>query len=219
MRLLCLDFDFAYYHQDTKRAVNEDMADFDLLPDEELRTEFNPAGKAVYAHLTRELGSQAKASDYLQSLGILGHKYAASGGKNDTHPNYVIYDDSKITTNYVHFNAQAEAEPMAGWKAGPTAKAMGAPASDREMAQAQAYVKKVLGPKFKLMFEKDMGHSGEFIETENLIKIAIGAAAGTMPTAYHEALHAFFASYLKSDVPELKLVAPAENKKKPAKKK
>ena len=93
----------------------------------------------------------------------------------------------------------AQAEPMAGWKAGPTAKAMGAPASDREMAQAQAYVKKVLGPKFKLMFEKDMGHSGEFIETENLIKIAIGAAAGTMPTAYHEALHAFFASYLKSD--------------------
>ena len=99
----------------------------------------------------------------------------------------------------VPMNAQAESEPMAGWKAGPTAKAMGAPASDREMAQAQAYVKKVLGPKFKLMFEKDMGHSGEFIEAENLIKIAIGAAAGTMPTAYHEALHAFFASYLKSD--------------------
>lgn len=154
-------------------------------------------GKGIYGFLTERLGSQAAASDYLQSLGILGHKYAASGGKNDTHPNYVIYDDSKITTNYVHFNKQGE--PMAGWKAGPTAKAMGAPASDREMAQAQAYVKKVLGPKFKLMFEKDMGHSGEFIEAENLIKIAIGAAAGTMPTAYHEALHAFFASYLKSD--------------------
>lgn len=154
-------------------------------------------GADIYRALAIKLGSQAKASEYLQSLGILGHKYAASGGKNDTHPNYVIYDDSKITTNYVHFNAQSE--PMAGWKAGPTAKAMGAPASDREMAQAQAYVKKVLGPKFKLMFEKDMGHSGEFIEAENLIKIAIGAAAGTMPTAYHEALHAFFASYLKSD--------------------
>lgn len=110
------------------------------------------------------------------------------------------------------FNAQAEAEPMAGWKAGPTAKAMGAPASDREMAQAQAYVKKVLGPKFKLMFEKDMGHSGEFIEAENLIKIAIGAAAGTMPTAYHEALHAFFASYLKSDPRAMEVMkALAEN--------
>lgn len=110
------------------------------------------------------------------------------------------------------FNAQAEAEPMAGWKAGPTAKAMGAPASDREMAQAQAYVKKVLGPKFKLMFEKDMGHSGEFIEAENLIKIAIGAAAGTMPTTYHEALHAFFASYLKSDPRAMEVMkALAEN--------
>jgi predicted NAD-dependent protein-ADP-ribosyltransferase YbiA (DUF1768 family) len=109
-------------------------------------------------------------------------------------------------------NAQAESEPMAGWKAGPTAKAMGAPASDREMAQAQAYVKKVLGPKFKLMFEKDMGHSGEFIEAENLIKIAIGAAAGTMPTAYHEALHAFFASYLKSDPRAMEVMkALAEN--------
>lgn len=167
-------------------------------------------GKGIYGFLTARLGSQTAASDYLQGLGILGHKYAASGGKNDTHPNYVIYDDSKITTNYVHFNAQAE--PMAGWKAGPTAKAMGAPASDREMAQAQAYVKKVLGPKFKLMFEKDMGHSGEFIEAENLIKIAIGAAAGTMPTAYHEALHAFFASYLKSDPRAMEVMkALAEN--------
>lgn len=113
-------------------------------------------------------------------------------------------------TSDVPMNAQAE--PMAGWKAGPTAKATGAPASDREMAQAQAYVKKVLGPKFKLMFEKDMGHSGEFIEAENLIKIAVGAAAGTMPTAYHEALHAFFASYLKSDPRAMEVMkALAEN--------
>ena len=167
-------------------------------------------GKSIYGFLTERLGSQAAASDYLQSLGILGHEYAASNGRDGTTPNYVIYDDSKITTNYVHFNAQAE--PMAGWKAGPTAKATGAPASDREMAQAQAYVKKVLGPKFKLMFEKDMGHSGEFIEAENLIKIAVGAAAGTMPTAYHEALHAFFASYLKSDPRAMEVMkALAEN--------
>ncbi|MDX9742181.1 MAG: hypothetical protein RBT81_13540, partial [Gammaproteobacteria bacterium] len=122
-----------------------------------------------------EVNGQALASDYLQSLGILGHKYASSGGKNDKHPNYVIYDDSKITTNYVHFNAQANG-PYSGWKAGT-------PSTDKEVAEAKAYIDRVLGPKIKVDFEKTMGHSGEWIEASETIKIALNAAAGILPTA------------------------------------
>jgi hypothetical protein len=142
-------------------------------------------GEKVYYNLTQELGSQAAASDYLQSLGILGHRFASSGGKNDTHPNYVIYDDSKITTNYVHFNQQDARTPR------------DTPASPEEIAKAKAWMNKVL-PKVRVEFEKLTGYSGEFIEAENLVKISTTAAAGVMQTAYHEGLHAFFAGLAKN---------------------
>ena len=111
-------------------------------------------GATVYNALAEMLGSQAKASDYLQSLGILGHKYAAAGGKNNTHPNYVIYDDSKITTNYVHFNAQD--------RSGSTRVA-----SDADIAEAKAYFRKVLGPQVKVLFKEITGCSGEWLDAEN----------------------------------------------------
>lgn len=158
-------------------------------------------GQAVYTALAEMLGSQAKASDYLQSLGILGHKYAAVGGKNDTHPNYVIYDDSKITTNYVHFNAQDRA-------GGPRV------ASDADIAEAKAYFHKVLGPKVKVLFKEITGYSGEWLDAENTAVISTMAAAGTMQTAYHEALHAFFSKYVKGDPKVLPIMkALAENER------
>lgn len=142
-------------------------------------------GRKLYTSLEMALGSQAAASDYLQSLGILGHQYAASGGTNDTHPNFVIYDDSKITTNYVHFNQQDARTPR------------DTPASPEEIAKAKAWMNKVL-PKVRVKFEKLTGYSGEFIEAENLVKISTTAAAGVMQTAYHEGLHAFFAGLAKN---------------------
>lgn len=45
-----------------------------------------------------------QASDYLQAAGILGHRMKASAKDGVQNPNYVIYDDSKISTNYVHFS-------------------------------------------------------------------------------------------------------------------
>jgi hypothetical protein len=145
------------------------------------------SGEVIYEGLTQKLGSQAKASDYLQSLGILGHKYAASGGKNNAHPNYVIYDDSKIVTNFVRFNQQkADGEGN------------GMPASQAQMDEAKAYVQKVLGKDVRVAFEKAMGHAGEWVEAENLIKISTTSAAGQLQTAYHEALHAFFSKYVKN---------------------
>ncbi len=144
-------------------------------------------GATMYSALAELFGSQAKASDYLQSLGILGHKYAAAGGTNDTHPNYVIYDDSKITTNYVHFNKQ------------DARRSAGQPSTPEQMAEAKEYVKKVLGPLIRVDFENLTGYSGEWLEADNIIKIATASAAGAMQTAYHEALHAFFSKFVKND--------------------
>lgn len=62
-------------------------------------------GSAAYGVLQGAPGfNPAKASDLLQKHGLVGHKYAAAGGRNDKFPNYVIYDDGKITTNAVEFD-------------------------------------------------------------------------------------------------------------------
>jgi len=145
-----------------------------------------------YNRLTFDLGSQAKVSDYLQSLGILGHKYAAEGGRNDAEPNYVIYDDAKISTNYVHFNQQSPGNARV--------------ATQAEMDEAVAYADKLFGKGGVTVLFKDItGHSGEFIEATNTIILSTTAAAGTMNTLYHEALHKFFAQYVRSN-PKLQVV-------------
>jgi len=75
----------------------------------------------------------------------------------------------------------------------------GMPASQAQMDEAKAYVQKVLGKDVRVAFEKAMGHAGEWVEAENLIKISTTSAAGQLQTAYHEALHAFFSKYVKND--------------------
>lgn len=86
-------------------------------------------------------------------------------------------------------------------------------ASDEDMAKAKEYLAKVM-PQVKVHFENITGYSGEFIEAENVIKISTTAAAGTMETAYHEALHAFFAKFVKSDPKVLAAMRTlAENEK------
>lgn len=141
-------------------------------------------GNSIYGFLTAELGSQAAASDYLQNLGILGHEYAASNGRDGKTPNYVIYDDSKIQTNYVHFNKQ-----------GGNARV----ASQAEMDEAKAYVRKVLGPQIKVEFKDITGYAGEWLDAEQAIQISTTAAPGVLHTAYHEALHGFFSKFVKND--------------------
>ena len=86
-------------------------------------------------------------------------------------------------------------------------------ASDEDMAKAKEYLAKV-APQIKVHFENITGYSGEFIEAENVIKISTTAAAGTMETAYHEALHAFFAKFVKSNPKVLAAMRTlAENEK------
>lgn len=165
-----------------------------------------PIGMEIYQTLTRRLGSQAAASDYLQSLGILGHEYAAANGRNGTTPNYVIYDDSKITTNYVHFNKQ-EANNFENWKNGPHARAAQGMATDADLKAAREYFDRVLGKQVKAEFENITGYSGEFIEADNLIKVSTLTNAGVMNVARHEALHAFFSKFIKANPKAVKVLS------------
>ncbi|MBS0453941.1 MAG: hypothetical protein JSS14_21785 [Proteobacteria bacterium] len=161
-------------------------------------------GKEIYQALTKEFGDdKAETSNYLQAIGLPGLTYAASNGRDGGKtPNYVIFDDSKIHTNYVHFNQQDARDGNS------------AVASQKDMDDAKAYVEKVLGPKIKVDFEKLTGHSGEWLDHENVIKISTTAAAGTLSTAYHEALHAFFSRYVKGEPRVLEVMKSlAENQK------
>lgn len=140
-------------------------------------------GAQLYSVFVRELGSQRAASDALQEYGILGHKYAASGGRNDAHPNFVIYDDAKITTNYVHFDKSAT-NP-----------------SRNNTSQAypgiKTYIERVLGKSVRLAWAK-FAHAGEFQEIHGapgimgIIRLSVHAL-DPLSTAYHESLHAFIA--------------------------
>jgi len=143
-------------------------------------------GGQLYQRLSGELGSNRKASDFMQERGVLGNVHNSMGSKNSEYRNYVIYDDSKITTNYVHFNAQ-------------DGKGNGMPSTEAQRQEARAYVEKVLGKDVRVAFEEAMGHSGEWVDVDNLIKISTTSAAGALETAYHEALHAFFSKYVKNN--------------------
>lgn len=182
------DADDIPYSEERKKAERQftedtyalDVKIYELRRNTRPDPELKKTGAQVYNDLTKKLGSQAKASDYLQSLGILGHKFNAAGGKNDAHPNYVIYDDSKITTNYVRFDKSA---------------------ADPNATHTQAYrdsvkdhITKVLGNTVKVAWKNltTMQHAGDYTHTLKLIRLSVHAL-DPMSTAYHESLHAFFA--------------------------
>lgn len=152
-------------------------------------------GEKLYRALAAALGEKTlpgmgfknkrAASEFLQSLGIVGHKYAASAGKNKDRPNYVIYDDSRIETNFVEFSkVKLGTEPM----------------TDEAKQQIRDYVTKVLGKaKTKVLFEA-FEHAGGFakLKGEEVLMISVNAI-DPMSIAHHEALHAMFARITKAD--------------------
>ena len=137
-------------------------------------------GEDVYRVLTQHLGSQRAASEYLQSKGILGHKFNAAGGKNDKYPNYVIYDDSKIETNYVHFS-QGRVDPNA---TGPVNK-----------QAVEEHINKVLGNSVRVFWPtfSVMPWAGDYTHVQKLIRISV-QSLNPMSVAYHESMHAFVAN-------------------------
>lgn len=157
-------------------------------------------GASMYKELSQRLGGDAKASIALQDAGLVGHEYSAVNGRdaqgNKAYaPNYVIYDDSKITTNYVHFSAQKAAA------VGMSAK------GQRQVADA---IQTMLGNSVKVEFPT-LPHAGEF-ETvkaakgkpgnagptvDDVIRVSVNALNPTT-VAYHESLHALFAKLNRS---------------------
>lgn len=82
----------------------------------------------------------------------------------------------------------------------------------QEMEAARDYVAKVLGPQVKVDFEELTGYSGEWVEAADAIKISTTPAPGALSVAYHEALHAFFSKFIKSDPRAFKILQSlAEN--------
>lgn len=168
-------------------------------------------GAQIYKAMSKALGGDAAASDRLQEIGLVGHEYSAANGKDGNGsaaraPNYVIYDDSKITTNYVHFNKQ-EANNFENWKNGPQARAAQGMATDADLKAAREYFDRVLGKQVKAEFENITGYSGEFIEADNLIKVSTLTNAGVMNVARHEALHAFFSKFIKANPKAVKVLS------------
>ena len=132
--------------------------------------------------------------------------YLAKKGYTETSPGTWIYDDSKISTNYVHFNKQ-EANNFENWKNGPQARAAQGMATDADLKAAREYFDRVLGKQVKAEFENITGYSGEFIEADNLIKVSTLTNAGVMNVARHEALHAFFSKFIKANPKAVKVLS------------
>lgn len=84
-----------------------------------------------------------------------------------------------------------------------------------DAAEAQAYLHKALGPQMKTEFVKDLGHSGEWEESDtgNTIRIALNAGPALLSVAHHEAMHELFSRLTmtsRGDVKEV-LLAAAES--------
>ena len=82
------------------------------------------------------------------------------------------------------------------------------PATAAEIKAAKDYIRKVLGPDIKVEFKDITGYSGEWIEAENTIEIAMTSAPGAMQVAYHESLHAFFSKFAENN-PDVRRVLQA----------
>jgi hypothetical protein len=143
----------------------------------------NDRGEDFYRALSnamnedRDIGDRF-ASEALQAAGILGHRMKASTKDGDANPNYVIYDDSKIHTNYVHFD-KTKVTPG---QTGPV---------DRKAVEK--YLNDVLGNSVRRVWANIM-HAGEFDRTAtgDVIRISIHSM-NPLSVAYHESLHAFMA--------------------------
>lgn len=68
-----------------------------------------------------------------------------------------------------------------------------------ERDAATAEIIKTIGKDIDVRFEALTGYSGEYLDKDAAIVISLTPAAGTLQTAYHEALHAFVARLVKGN--------------------
>lgn len=80
-------------------------------------------------------------------------------------------------------------------------------ASAADIKAAREYFDRVLGKQVKAEFEDITGYSGEWIETDNLIKVSTLTNAGVLNVARHEAFHAFFSKFIKANPKAVKVLS------------
>jgi hypothetical protein len=157
-------------------------------------------GGDVYHQLKLDLESGVAASDLLQKHGLVGHKYAASGGRNDRFPNYVIYDDSRITTNFV----KLDRGPL------PT----GAPNPNRDLKREEDMLNALLarmGIKRKIKLVEGTRKGGAYDEADGTIYIHPGLSnAERFEVMAHELGHHIFAVEWENASPETKAAIEAD---------
>lgn len=66
-----------------------------------------------------------------------------------------------------------------------------------EISKARSYIARVLGPKVRSIFLSVFDAGGEWIDAEQLVKIATANPQKIMQKAYHESMHGFFSNMLK----------------------
>lgn len=186
----------AAYHQDTGEF-----------------TSFGPDPRGPAGRLLAQLGalgdtgrSFSNGVPLTRVEGVTDRQLAAFLGDALAYSKQVLGKD-KLPVNWVRQTGANEGKAGAGeFNKQDGRGAIGKEATQKEMDEAIAYVRSVLGNDIKIDFEKITGYSGEWIEAENAIKIATTAAAGTMQTTYHEALHAFFSKFVKNNPQAFKVL-------------
>lgn len=98
-------------------------------------------------------------------------------------------------------------QPPAGGRNLSAQATTGQPASDAQIAEAKAYLDRVLGSQIKSEFKEITGYSGEWIDAENLLRVSTLTNAGIMDVTRHEALHAFFSKFIKANPKAAKVFA------------
>lgn len=200
---------------DSKAKLDATLANekFDSLTTRDQVDQFLQNAKARYAEL-READEQAYQNDkelpaeQVKALGLLRQWFSERskddlGSLYDGIPNGRNDEEARALLNSAAPEVAAQGpKPSAAPDGVRKLNAQDGPsriASPEEMDAAKTWVAKVLGPKIAVMFEQLTGHSGEWIDHANTIKISTTSAAGAMQTAYHEGLHAFFSKFVASD--------------------
>lgn len=73
-----------------------------------------------------------------------------------------------------------------------------APSTDAEIAEAKAYVAKVLGPKITVLASSTFPDAGEWNNVEQTIRLSTATGPGILSVAYHEAMHGLWARLIKN---------------------
>lgn len=108
-----------------------------------------------------------------------------------------IEGTEKVFVDWERLTGANKGRRGSGWfnaqQPGPKASTQ----AERDAATAE--IVKTLGKDIDVRFEQTTGFSGAYLDKEAAIVISLTPAAGTLQTAYHEALHAFVARLVKGN--------------------